>query len=81
MKYFQNENGDLFAYELDGSQDELIPKHYTSLTPEQHSSKVQEKQAALQAERDDEVAAQDPVAKLQSFLAANPDVAALLGQK
>ncbi len=35
MKHYIDENGNLFAYEADGSQDDLIPDNQTPATPEQ----------------------------------------------
>jgi hypothetical protein len=36
MKYYKNpENGDVFAYEEDGSQDAFIPPYLVQMTPEE----------------------------------------------
>ena len=32
MKHFKDSQGNLYAYELDGSQDHAIPKEYTAIT-------------------------------------------------
>lgn len=32
MKYYLSPNDEVYAYELDGSQDELIPDNYTPIT-------------------------------------------------
>ena len=35
MKHYKDTNGDLFAYEEDGSQDHLIPANYVAITEAQ----------------------------------------------
>ena len=32
MKHFKDSQGNLYAYELDGSQDHVIPKEFTAVT-------------------------------------------------
>ena len=32
MKYYKNPNNEIFAYELDGSQDHIIPEDYVAIT-------------------------------------------------
>jgi hypothetical protein len=44
MKYYLSPDNELFAYELDGSQDHLIPENYTLLSneeAEEHLKNVQ----------------------------------------
>ena len=38
MKHYKDTNGDLFAYEEDGSQDHLIPADYVAITKAQFKS-------------------------------------------
>jgi hypothetical protein len=38
MKHYKDTNGDLFAYEEDGSQDHLIPANYVAITEAQFKS-------------------------------------------
>ena len=38
MKHYKDTNGDLFAYEEDGSQDHLIPANYVAITEAQAKS-------------------------------------------
>ena len=38
MKHYKDTNGDLFAYEEDGSQDHLIPADYVAITEAQARS-------------------------------------------
>ena len=38
MKHYKDTNGDLFAYEEDGSQDHLIPANYVAITKAQAKS-------------------------------------------
>ena len=35
MKYFKDNNNNVYAYELDGSQDNIIPNNYISITKEE----------------------------------------------
>lgn len=35
MKLYKNENNEIFAYELDGSQDHIIPESYIAITTEE----------------------------------------------
>lgn len=35
MKYFKNQNNDVFAYEADGSQDAFIPEHFVAITEQE----------------------------------------------
>jgi hypothetical protein len=35
MKYYKNENNEVYAYEEDGSQDEYIPSNQVAITKEQ----------------------------------------------
>lgn len=35
MKLYKNENNEIFAYELDGSQDHLIPETFIAITDEE----------------------------------------------
>jgi len=51
MKHFKSPNGDLYAYEADGSQDHLIPANYVLLSDSEYaqaSQAVQEKYLAEQ---------------------------------
>lgn len=50
MKHYLSPDNQIFAYELDGSQDHLIPSNYTLITNEQASSmRQQEQQTAFNA--------------------------------
>lgn len=35
MKYYKNENNEVYAYEADGSQDEYIPSSYVAITKDE----------------------------------------------
>ena len=35
MKLYKNEHNEVYAYELDGSQDHLIPEHFIEITEEE----------------------------------------------
>jgi len=35
MKYYKNSSNEIFAYELDGSQDHVIPKEYVAISKAQ----------------------------------------------
>ena len=37
MKLYKSPNGDIYAYELDGSQDYLIPDNFVAITEEEAS--------------------------------------------
>ena len=41
MKHYKDTNGDLFAYEEDGSQDHLIPADYVAITEAQAKSLIE----------------------------------------
>jgi hypothetical protein len=44
MKHFKSPDGELFAFELDGSQDHLIPGNFVLLTPAQYETESLAKQ-------------------------------------
>jgi hypothetical protein len=74
MKHYKDKKGNMYAFELDGSQDHLIPKNYIEIDSDEvktisdnHAQKIMEKMDKL-----------DPVTKLSNFLQANPDVAKLI---
>ena len=46
MKHYLSPNGEIFAYELDGSQDHLIPENFTAITDEQADAIRQQKMQA-----------------------------------
>jgi hypothetical protein len=41
MKHFKSPNNEIYAYELDGSQDHLIPSNFISITDEEAASILQ----------------------------------------
>ena len=41
MKHYKAPNGDLYAYELDGSQDHLIPEDYVLLTDSEYTEQLE----------------------------------------
>lgn len=41
MKHFKSPNNEIYAYELDGSQDHLIPSSFISITDEEAKSILQ----------------------------------------
>lgn len=41
MKHYKAPNGDLYAYELDGSQDHLIPEDYVLLTDSEYKKQLE----------------------------------------
>ena len=51
MKYYKNSSNEIFAYELDGSQDYVIPKDYVAITDSEvadiHAARAQAKLNAL----------------------------------
>jgi hypothetical protein len=44
MKHYLSPNNTVFAYELDGSQDHLIPDNYTPISSEQAATRSQQLQ-------------------------------------
>lgn len=44
MKHYISPNGEIFAYELDGSQDHLIPEGFTAITDDQADAARQQKE-------------------------------------
>lgn len=44
MKLFKSPNGTIYAYELDGSQDNLIPQDYVQITQEEADSLIASKE-------------------------------------
>ena len=51
MKHFKDSQGNLYAYEADGSQDHIIPKEYTAVTDSEvadiHAARAQAAADAL----------------------------------
>lgn len=43
MKYYLSPKGEIFAYELDGSQDHLIPEDFSAITDDEAASIRQQK--------------------------------------
>lgn len=76
MKLYKSPIGEVWAYELDGSQDHLIPDNFVALTQEE----IDARQAKIAAE---EQAAKDVKASALTKLAAlgltEDEVKALLG--
>ena len=35
MKLYKSPNGDIYAYEIDGSQDDIIPSNFVAITEEE----------------------------------------------
>lgn len=81
MKHYRSPNGGVFAYESDGSQDDLIPGDFVALS----DSEVQAYVLASSTVPLPEVVEQPPrltptqIAKLAGFLTTNPDIAEALG--
>jgi hypothetical protein len=50
MKHYKSPNGDVFAYELDGSQDHLIPSDFIAITDEEAKVILDEQAQANYAE-------------------------------
>lgn len=48
MKLYKNQNNEIFAYELDGSQDHLISNNLISITQEEADQIIQDKTQAEQ---------------------------------
>lgn len=78
MKHYKDKNGKVYAYEADGSNDHRIPKDFTPITNEEAKKISEEITKKLIAEAEKKYANQDPVEKLKSFLASNPDVKEIL---
>lgn len=77
MKYFKDVAANqVYAYELDGSQDHLIGSHLVAISDEEASKFSKAVEAAMLAKAG--VAQGDPVDRLKRFLAANPDVQQML---
>lgn len=75
MKLFKDANNEIFAYELDGSQDHLIGSK-TEITQEEADAIYQEKQAAMPLP-----VVLTPAEKLASIGMTVEDLKALLGVK
>lgn len=53
MKHYKSPTNEIFAYELDGSQDHLIPSDYVLMTEEETNTlRTSKEQTRLQAELD-----------------------------
>lgn len=46
MKFYKSPNGDLFAYEDDGSQDEIIPSEFIKVSANDANKLIEEKRKA-----------------------------------
>ncbi len=77
MKHYKDpDTNEIYAYELDGSQDEWIKPNLVAITNDEAKAILDQKKAEQIAV----VPMVDPVTKLQEFLLANPDVANLINQ-
>ena len=77
MKYYKDpSNNEVYAYEADGSQDAYIKPELIAIDNAEAQQLLDTKQAELLAKYP---APTDPIDKLKAFLAANPDVAKVLG--
>ena len=50
MKLYKSPNGDIYAYELDGSQDYLIPSDFVAITDEEANTILKAQQEKLYQE-------------------------------
>jgi hypothetical protein len=72
MKYYKHlQTEEIFAFELDGSQDEFIKPEMQSISKEQADAIIASKKQLTPSKT--------PQEKLVAFLKANPDVASLIG--
>jgi hypothetical protein len=75
MKYYLSLDNNVFAYEADGSQDAYIKPGLTPITVEQANALLEQKRLELVTSQPAPI---NPADKLKQFLAANPDVLALI---
>ena len=76
MKLYKSPTGDVYAYELDGSQDHLIPLDFVVMTQteiDEREAKIAEQIAKLQATR------QSALAKLSALGFTQDEIKALVG--
>jgi hypothetical protein len=79
MKLFKTEDNQIFAYELDGSQDHLIGNK-TPITQEEADTIIAEMQAEETAKQEAQVTAkQSAMAKLSALGLTEDEVKALIG--
>jgi hypothetical protein len=76
MKYFKNQQGEVFAYESNGSQDEFIPEQLVEMTQEEvdlHlSSKLTAPQIVSKFQGRAALAQAGLLASVQSYMDAQP---------
>ena len=84
MKLYKSPTGEIWAYELDGSQDHLIPNDFVALTQEEiDARKIKLAEQQAQAEDDAQAvidAKQSALAKLSALGLTADEVKALVGQ-
>jgi len=76
MKLYKSPNNEIYAYELDGSQDHLIDKDFVALTQAEIDAREAEIAAKEQAVKDAKASA---LAKLAALGLTQDEVKALVG--
>lgn len=77
MKYYKSPNNNIYAYELDGSQDHLIPADFVAITDEEAKVILEEQAQAQYAEwLASQPTKEEQIAQLQAQIDAlnNPPV-------
>ena len=76
MKLYKSPIGEVFAYELDGSQDYLIPDNFVALTQAEIDAREAKFEADAKAIQDERASA---LAKLTALGLTQAEVTALIG--
>jgi hypothetical protein len=76
MKLYKSPKGDVWAYESDGSQDNLIPSNFVALTKEEIMAREAKFAADAQAAKNAKASA---LAKLTALGLTADEITALLG--
>jgi len=83
MKLYKSPNNEIYAYELDGSQDHLIPSNFVALTQSEIDARNEElaakEQAELEKQQAQATAKASALAKLTALGLTQDEVKALLG--
>jgi len=83
MKLFKSPSGEVFAYELDGSQDHLIPSNFVPLTQLEIDARnakfLADEQAVKDAQITQKAIFDSALAKLTALGLTQAEVTALIG--
>lgn len=83
MKYYKSPTNEIFAYELDGSQDHLIPANFIQLTQEEIDAREKqfyEQKVELEKKLQEQKAAKESaLAKLTALGLTQDEIKALVG--